>query len=207
MKAVSVVAVVGLGFTMHASAGAAEAQMHDSDEWHVAVSVLALPDNLRGGAEVRAWTSDGALRVVRAGTNGMICLSDQPGEGLGVACYHESLEPFMRRGRELRADGIEGMERMQVRWNEAREGTLSMPEIAAMVYNLRLPEEPADPSRVDLSTAGRLHAVYIPNATPESTGLPTEPPGGSAPWLMWPGEPSSHIMISLPPADGPPPGG
>lgn len=207
MKAAALTAVVAGGMSLLAVPATTQAQMHDSDEWHAAVAVLALPQNARSGAEVRAWTADGGLRVVRQGSNGMICLSDQPGEGLRVACYHESLEPFMQRGRDLRAEGIEGMERMQVRWKEAREGTLPMPDVAAMVYNLSLPEEPADPSTVNPEMGGRLHAVYIPNATPESTGLPTEPPGGSAPWLMWPGEPSSHVMIALPPAEAPPSGG
>ena len=199
MKAVGMLVAMAMGLALP---GSMTAQMHDSDEWHAAVAPLALPEASRAGAEVRAWTADGGLRVVRAGSNGMICLSDRPGEGLALACYHEGLEPFMKRGRELRAEGIEGMQRMQVRWNEARAGTLPMPEVAAMVYNLRLPEEPADPSTVDPAKGGRLHAVYIPNATAESTGLPTEPGEGSAPWLMWPGEPSSHVMISLPPSEG-----
>ncbi len=178
----------------------AVAQVHDSEAWLIATATLALPEQSRAGAEVRAWTEDGGLRVIRAGTNGLICLSDRPGEGLSVACYHESLEPFMERGRELRAEGVEGMDRMQRRWAEARDGVLAMPAGAAMVFNFRMPEEPADPAAIDPERAGRLQAVYIPYATPESTGLPTEPPGGSAPWLMWPGEPSAHIMISLPPS-------
>jgi hypothetical protein len=38
--------------------------------------------------------------------------------------------------------------------------------------------------------------VYVPYATPESTGLSTTP--GTAPWLMYPGTPGAHIMISPP---------
>ena len=193
---------MGIGVVFLAAGQPLAAQMHDSDEWLIGTAVLALPEFARAGAEVRKWTDDGGLAMIRAGSNGMICLADRPGEGLGVACYHESLEPFMARGRELRAEGIEGMQRMQVRWDEARAGTLAMPELPAMVYNLRMPAEPADPATADLSTAGRLHAVYTPYATPETSGLPTEPSEGSAPWLMWPGEPSAHIMISLPPAPG-----
>jgi len=37
--------------------------------------------------------------------------------------------------------------------------------------------------------------IYTPGATPESTGLPTTP-GPGAPWLMFPGTPGAHIMIS-----------
>ena len=38
--------------------------------------------------------------------------------------------------------------------------------------------------------------VYTPYATPESTGLSTAP--GPGPWLMYPGTPGAHIMISPP---------
>lgn len=176
-----------------------EGQQHDSDDWLVASAVLALPEGLRAGAEVRAWQGDGSLREVRAGSNGMICLADRPGDGFSAACYHDSLEPFMARGRELTDAGVEGMQRHEARWREARAGTLAMPEGAAMVYNIRFESEAIDPSTADPADGGRLHAVYIPYATQESTGLPAEPTAGSAPWLMWPGEPSAHVMIMLPP--------
>ena len=38
--------------------------------------------------------------------------------------------------------------------------------------------------------------VYTPYATPESTGLSTK--AGPGPWLMYPGTPGAHIMISPP---------
>jgi hypothetical protein len=66
----------------------------------------------------------------------------------------------------------------------------------AMVYNLRMPSDDFDPAAVDPATGFRLHALYIRDATPESTGLPVQP--GDGPWLMLPGTPSAHVMISLP---------
>jgi hypothetical protein len=39
-----------------------------------------------------------------------------------------------------------------------------------------------------------LYVVYIPGATPESTGLPATP-GPNSPWLMFPGTPKAHIMF------------
>ena len=39
--------------------------------------------------------------------------------------------------------------------------------------------------------------VYVPYATPESTGLSTTAVSGG-PWLMYPGTPGAHIMISPP---------
>ena len=40
------------------------------------------------------------------------------------------------------------------------------------------------------------YVIYIPFATPESTGLPTKPSTPSGPWIMDPGTHRAHIMIS-----------
>lgn len=168
-------------------------------DWLVAATVLAAPEPLREGAEVRAWTPDGHLVTVREGTNELICLGPRPGtEDFAVACYHVSLEPFMERGRELLRQGVEGRERNEVRWREIREGVLAMPA-AAMVYNLRLPDADFDPATTDPATGSRLHALYMRDATAEGTGLPARP--GEGPWLMSPGTPSAHVMIVIPPRD------
>lgn len=168
-----------------------------SVEWLVASAVLAVPEPLRAGAEVRGWNEDGTLATLRAGSNGIICLADRPGdERFAVACYHDSLEPFMARGRELAAQGVEGRERDAVRWREIEAGTLAMPA-AAMVYNLSFPSTDFDPATTDPATGGRLWSLYLRDATPESLGLPAQP--GAEPWLMHPGTPSAHVMIGMPP--------
>jgi hypothetical protein len=169
---------------------------HTAD-WLIAAAPLAAPEPLREGAEVRAWTHDGHLVTLREGANAIICLGPRPGdEGFAVACYHQSLEPFMERGRELLRHGVEGPARDEVRWREIRDGVLAMPA-AAMVYNLRLPDADFDPATTDPATGRRLHALYMRDITPEETGLPARP--GEGPWLMFPGTPSAHVMISLPP--------
>jgi hypothetical protein len=190
-----------LGFALRGT-GAAAQSVEDvvlngrTTEWLVASAALAAPAQLRADAEVRGWTGDGHLVTLREGSNHLICLADQPGDdGFRAACYHDSLEPFMERGRELRRQGIEGEARNQARWEEIEAGTLAMPDIA-MVYNLAFPTEDFDPATTDPATGGRLHAIYIKHATTESTGLPTLPDGG--PWLMLPGTPSAHVMIGLP---------
>src|ERR1044072_1343532 len=79
------------------------AQLPTSDQ-QVAASVLALPESMRAGATVLGYRSAGALTELRKGSNGMTCLADDPeSPAFHVACYHESLEPFMARGRALRA--------------------------------------------------------------------------------------------------------
>jgi hypothetical protein len=77
-----------------------------SDDVEIAEAVSALPEPMRAGATVKAFR-DGKLVTVREGSGAMICLGDDPEkEGWHVACYHKGLEPFMARGRELRAQGI-----------------------------------------------------------------------------------------------------
>lgn len=184
----------GLGIAADA---AGEAVLNGkSPAWMVESAILAAPLTLREGAEVRAWTADDRLVVLRPGSNGIICLADRPGDGrFAAACYHEGLEPFMERGRELSRQGLEGMERNQRRWAEIEAGTLPMPA-AGMVYNLGFASEDFDPASTDPATGGRLHAIYMAGATAESTGLPATP--GDGPWLMFPGTPSAHVMIALP---------
>lgn len=176
-----------------------------SPDWLVASAALAAPASYRDGAEVRAWTDGDHLVTLRAGTNDMICIADRPGDGqFRAACYHASLEPFMESGRALARQGLEGMERQRARWAEIEAGRVSMPA-AAMVYNLGFETEDFDPHTMDPATGSRLHVVYMRDATAESTGLPTS--GGDGPWLMFPGSPSAHVMISLPPRPEAPGGG
>ncbi|RMH17311.1 MAG: hypothetical protein D6701_07720 [Gemmatimonadetes bacterium] len=173
-----------------------------ADEVLVAGAVLAAPPADRAAAEVRAWNADGTLRVLRQGTNHLICLADRPGDDrFHVTCYHRALEPFMERGRELTRQGVSGMERQRTRWREAREGALPVPDHPVMLYNFTVSDGPFDPLHDDEGRAARLQALYMPYATPESTGLPARSEDGS-PWLMWPGEPSAHVMIFLPPRGG-----
>jgi hypothetical protein len=188
-----------LACALLAGSAAASAQTPVShtktNEWQVATAVLALPEALRAGAEVRGWNGDD-LVVLREGTNGIICLADRAEqEGLAVACYHDSLEPFMARGRELTRQGVAGAERDEIRWREIEAGTLHMPAMA-MVFNLRYNTDDIDPATFDPATAGRLHSFYIPGASTESTGVSAQP--SQEPWLMQAGTPSAHIMIALP---------
>lgn len=169
------------------------AAAHD-EAWLVASAVLAAPAAMREGAEVRAWDGE---RMLRKGTNDIICLADNAGEeGFAAACYSASLEAFMARGRELRKQGIDGAQRDEARWADVKAGRVTMPQMG-MVYLLRMPVDHFDPATTDPATGYRLQSLYIPNATAASTGLPTLP--GDGPWLMLAGTPSAHVMMALPP--------
>src|SRR5690606_23410112 len=75
-------------------------------ELQIAGAVSAAPEGMRADATVLGYRNYHRLDVLREGTNGMICVADDPSEARWhVACYHKDLDPFMRRGRELEAAG------------------------------------------------------------------------------------------------------
>tara|TARA_B100001750_G_scaffold162248_1_gene131006 strand:+ start:34 stop:309 length:276 start_codon:yes stop_codon:yes gene_type:complete len=67
---------------------------------------------------------------------------------------------------------------------EIRAGDVPMPDIA-IAYMLRGPR---------FNNAAPLTVIWVPNATPESTGLSTQP-NAFQPYLMRSGQPMAHIMI------------
>jgi hypothetical protein len=166
-------------------------------EQQIAAAVLPLPSELRAGATVMGYreTSRNELVVLRNGTNGMTCLALYVvREDFHVACYQDGLEPFMARGRALRVEGVRGAQVDSVRFRELRTGALTMPPAAAL-YSLTARKEDYDAATNTVKGARPLFVVYVPGATPESLGISAQP-SATAPWLMFPGTPKAHIMIT-----------
>ena len=165
----------------------------------IAGAVSAAPEDRREGATVLGHSDEGKMVLLREGTNELICLADKPGDdSFRVACYHRSLDPYMTRGRELRAEGLDGAETINRRHDEADAGTLQMPQAPASIYNLGGPVEIFDPETGEVNGGNYVWAIYTPYATAEDTGLPTTPQAPGAPWIMRPGTASSHIMVVQP---------
>lgn len=172
--------------------GSLQAQSVPDAETQIEAAVQAAPESMRDDATVRGYTDDGTITTLREGSGSLVCLADDPtDDGFHVSCYHESLAPFMKRGRELRRQGVAAVD--SVRRAEIEDGTLAYPDHSTALYNL---SGTYDAAADTVRDASRLHVVYVPYATGENTGLPTRPQGG--PWLMEPGQPWAHIMISNP---------
>ncbi len=166
-----------------------QAQIPNSDQ-QIAEAVLPLDEGDRDGATVMGFDAESNIFLLRKGTNKLICLADDPNnKGFSVACYHEDLEPFMERGRTLRAQGKDRGEVEKIREEEAKAGKLKMPEKASTLYVM---------SGVDKESANLRWVVYIPWATAETTGLPIKPLVAGGPWIMFPGTYRAHIMITPP---------
>ena len=163
--------------------------------WQITTAVLAAPPLDRDAATVLGYKSDGKLAVLRQGTNDLICLADDPAKkGFSAACYHNSLEPFMARGRALREEGKTEEEINNIREEEAKSGAIKMPEKALLAV---LTGE-VNPETQEIEKQHLRYVFYIPFATPETTGLPLAPTTPGGPWIMNPGTHKAHIMITPP---------
>ena len=162
----------------------------------VAAAVTAAPAELRDGAAVLGYREKGQLVTLREGKNDMVCLADDPSiEQFHVACYHKALEPFMARGRSLRAEGVSREQVDTVRFKEIKSGKLAMPSTPSALYTLTGPAGSFDPASSKVTGASWLYVVYIPGATTASTGI-TEKAAKGVPWIMYPGTPKAHIMFT-----------
>jgi len=175
----------------------AQNQNIPSKETQIAGAVLAAPEEMREGAQVLGYDEKGNFGELRAGTNEMVCVADDPDkEGFSTSCYHKNMEPFMTRGRELRAEGLSGQDLFDRREQEAKSGQLMMPETPSTLHVLTGTSFSEDSMAV--VDAYYRYVVYIPFATVESTGLPSKPRAPGEPWIMDPGTHRAHIMITPP---------
>jgi len=165
----------------------------------IMAAVQAVPEEMREGATVLGYNEEGELVTLKEGTNQMICLADDPNrKGFNTACYHKDLEPFMARGRELRAGGMKRNQVIDKREEEVKSGKLKMPESPSTLHILYGNDAKYDPETEEVTNATVRWVIYIPYATSESTGLPTAPPYPGAPWIMDPGTHTAHIMVTPP---------
>ncbi|NGP77507.1 hypothetical protein G3570_12740 [Balneolaceae bacterium YR4-1] len=167
------------------------------EEKQIKAAVSAIPEGMREGAGVLGYNQESELVTLRERTNELICLADDPADDrFHVACYHYELEPFMERGRELRAEGKSSDEVTTIRRQEIEAGKIPMPDKPMALYSLTASEEGYDYSSGTVLQARPLYVIYVPFATEKSTGIASRPISEGAPWLMNPGDPWAHIMVS-----------
>ncbi len=175
------------------------AQSVPSAEIQIKTALLAAPQEQRENATIMGYSPKGELVVLRKGTNGMICLADDPAQkGFSAACYHQDLDPFMARGRELKKEGKSSKEIFDMREQEVKSGKLKMPKQPATLYVYSASDDKYNPSTGDIQDGYLRYVIYIPYATAESTGLPLKPEFPGQPWIMDPGTHRAHIMINPP---------
>ncbi|RAI88305.1 hypothetical protein [Algoriphagus yeomjeoni] len=165
----------------------------------IKTAVMAAPEEKQSDATVLGYNENGELVELKKGKNEMICISDDPnGKGFSVSCYASDLEPFMIRGRELKKEGKSFQEIFDTREAEAKSGKLKMPKEGATLFVLSADAENYNTTTGDVSDTYLRYVVYLPWATPETTGLPLKPSAPGMPWIMDPGTHRAHIMITPP---------
>jgi hypothetical protein len=170
-----------------------------TSEQQIIAALLAAPQEVREGAKVYGYDDEGNFITLREGTNDMVCIADNPNkDGFEVVSYHKDLDPYMARGRVLKAEGKSFAERRDTREKEAVEGSLPMPKKSATLHILHGKNGRFDIDSSKVRNANYRYVVYIPFATQASTGLSLKPNAPGHPWLMFPGKANAHIMITPP---------
>ena len=189
-------ALLGLAFGFQ---GIAQ-EKYLSKEIQIKMAGLAAPEEDRANITVYGYDKEGKVVLLKEGSNNLVCIADDPGmNGISVSCYNKKLEPFMSRGRELKTEGKDMMERRAIRQKEVESGKLKMPDAPSMTYILTGKEANLNRETGELKDAKLRYVIYMPYATTEETGLPDKPHTPGMPWLMDPGTHRAQIMIT--PAD------
>ncbi len=170
-----------------------------SKEDQINMAVQAAPESVRAGAHVYGFDKDGKFITLREGTNDWIVRADDFNKpGFEVVCYKKDVEPFMARGRALRAEGKNRAELFKIREDEMHNGSLQKPNQGSTLHIYYGRDAKYNAETKEIEGASYRYVVYMPLATQESTGLPLKPNGAGHPWLMFPGLYRAHIMITPP---------
>jgi hypothetical protein len=150
----------------------------------IAEALLPLPEPLRDGATVVLDAVPGKRKVLRKGTNGIICRANTSPNSFSVYCYPQELDAYRTRFEQLALEGKTSSEIRDILSAEAASGKLKC-SVGATEYTMS-----GDSAESSLP----LTVIFLPHATSESTGLSTER-DHYRPWLMWAGTPWAHVMI------------
>ncbi len=165
----------------------------------VGEALSAAPEAFRDAATIYAFNDAGVLETIREGDGSFFCAADNPTrEGFEATCWQAALDAYVRRGHQLKSEGVDGRETVAMREAEIDAGTLDWFDGEATMY-LRYGENAHwDAELGEVVNSKLRYVVYTPYATSESTGLPLEPMTPGGPWIMNPGSFRAHIML-LPP--------
>lgn len=173
------------------------AQKDKADQ--IKMALLAAPVDARDGAHVYGFDDDGKFITLREGTNDFVVRSDNPNqEGFEIVCYPKDVEPFMARGRELKAAGKKRNEIFAIREKEMMNGSLQKPGYGSTLQIYYGPDASYNKQTEKVEGGSFRYVIYTPLATSLTTGLPEKPNGGGHPWVMFPGLYRAHIMITPP---------
>jgi len=171
----------------------------------IAAGVVPLPAGLRAGAGVVALDHAGQPHVLRPSANGIVCITDPPGDAFFVVeCYHASFAPVVYRMRQLVARGLPDAAIDDTLDAEIRGGRLRLPSGPTTSYGMSGPAAGYDTVTNTVSEAMAVwHRLHVPHRTAKEVGLPSSD-DGRHPYLMAEGTYYAHVMLDQPTAPRPP---
>jgi hypothetical protein len=162
----------------------------------IAAAVLPLPEPLRAGAGVVRLDARGRPQVWRAGTNGMTCLADRPGdEWFDVRCYQDGFIRVLYRAQALYGAGVADSLVERTIDREIRSGALAVTREPTAGYRMLGPIAGYDSLRNTVSdTIDAWQSIHLPYRTAPSLAIPTGE-NGTHPYVMASGTYWAHVMI------------
>ena len=160
----------------------------------LAAALLPLPEILRGEAEIVQLDDAGQPKVLRNGTNGMVCMADRPGDNqFDVRCYHKDFIPVVYRAFQLRSG-----EKVAA---EIKVGKLKLSTKPTAGYRCFGPASGYDSSTNHVTADIECwQSIHFPFQTSREIGLPDEADipkhlQRTVPYVMSSGKYWSHVMI------------
>jgi hypothetical protein len=171
----------------------------------IASAVLPLPEQLRDASAVVRLNRAGFAESLRAGTNGMVCIADRPGDDqFDVRCYREDFIPVVYRAFQLNAEGVHGLEATNRIEVEIKSGKLSLPTRPTAGYRCLGPVSGYNAATNSVANEIRCwQSIHFPFRTAHEMGLmdESEIPAGmrsKMPYVMSSGRYWCHVMIEHP---------
>jgi hypothetical protein len=149
-------------------------------------ALAAAPAQMKEGATVIKWKSDGTYDTLKKGTNRLVCY-DRSGEAgrqpFAVQCTSIANLDRVAQNRKFEAITDKAARQKAIDAAEA-DGTRVKPEYGSVWYMMNGPDQ----------EHARPHTtVALPGATAQSTGLPDNPKQGGV-WIMNAGTSTAHLM-------------
>ncbi|MFN2383526.1 MAG: hypothetical protein ABR559_04610 [Gemmatimonadota bacterium] len=163
---------------------AAEGPVPGTPEWRIAEAMSAGPQDITAGAAVMDWpTADGGeMAELRAGTNGWVCMPDNPATGgPDPMCLDSAFQSWAAA------------------WQGHTEPAITQIGLAYMLQgdagaSLTDPYATAPTEGADWVVAGPHVMIITPDAA-QLEAVSADPAAG--PYVMWKGTPYAHIMVPV----------
>ncbi len=176
--------VLGVGFAPRAVY--AQIDQKKTSEQQIEEALSALPESMRDDVRGEGFDEAGSPVTLREGMSHVVCHADDPNvRAWTVTCFPKSLQACVIRSDALTKAGEDTPARIKILKAEIESGAIAMPDLGALYIR--------SGNSVDIASAVMI--VHVPNATLETTGLPTLPTRGS-PWLAEAGTPMANIRIA-----------